>query len=623
VNFRRRITIVACLLAIALVGGVVPVASPVSARSRPHVKVSLTAYSCPAGMDEQNLVSVDCAPLTSGFDVEIISIEGTQPDVTLAEAQNSGNIFRWELMPSNAETDNWGIRQRLLPTGATKYLIQGETVTVKQTALYDFRFTTSEGDPNIDLFFFVFFPATDGVIIPPAEEASPTDTAPQTGEADAEASSAIGGEQPASTGAFARTASDATEQRTVQKGSAPVRLAADPRASIVEMLGEGAVVRILSGPTSGGNGSWYEVSTPSGAIGWLEAGAFEEPAVSSAADSAWSGKGNEHQAATTSLADSASTRSASEPVAAASSEPLKAGDRAIVHDPPLNLRAEPSVNGEVIDALDEGQLLRIEGEATTADGTTWYPVVLLPDAATRGYVADGFIQPIGFLPGEMVVIDSDGANVRSKPSISGTVLLEAAGGQTGQVLAEPQSADGYEWYEVDFGSQQIGWVAGSLLSLGGEAISVASEPVAGGFRVGSWVTVVDPPINLRSGPGVDALAVEALDEGPFLLVQAAPERVDGHDWYLVDYRGVQGYAAGEFLDGGFRPAEEVRVFDGPIYVRSAPEPGDNIVTSLEQGETATVVSAAPLMGDGHLWIQVRTADGALGYVAIDFIEPVA
>ncbi|CAN5822112.1 hypothetical protein BH20CHL4_BH20CHL4_09420 [soil metagenome] len=610
----------------------------VAARTRPEPNVSLSAYLCPASVTAATASSIDCELIPDGFDVEIISIDGSQPNVTLADARRDGDIYRWEVEPSDAEIDNWGIRQLALPPGARAYLIQGETATPKATALYDYRFTTSESDPQTDLTMFILLSAADGVIIPPSEETSITNDQAATNDSGGEAPSASGQSTtnaPGSSGDDASTLAATTESdavansharttgayqdlRTIEREPTPMRLAADPRAMIVEVLGQGAVVGVLSGPEQIDNGSWFEVESSSKSIGWVNASAFEPPPASAGSGST----------TTESLAAEAASAQAPDPatdVAPIIAE-LALGDRAIVFDPPLQLRVAGDIGAEVIDSLEEGQLLLIDGESTSADGYDWYAVSLLPDGTVSGFVAGGFMMPAGLLAGDLVHVDSESANVRTEPTTEAVIEANIQRDSIGTVVSGPETSDGYDWYEVVFESGQSGWVADSLLVLNSSSAvegpeAAPSIAAAGTFRPGAWVTVVDPPINLRVAPGIEAAAIEALESGDVLIVLGGPEAVDGYTWLHVEFNGLEGYAAGEFLGGGFLPGEAVRVFDGPVYLRMSPSIDGDIIIGLLQDEIVTVVSPQPVIDGDYLWIEVSTANGSTGFVATEFIEP--
>jgi hypothetical protein len=637
VETRRRRACLAWFIALLLAGTLLLDPSTITARTRATPRVSLSVYQCPAGLSGSAASTVECDPIDEGFDVEIVSIEGSQPNVTLADAEREGSVYRWEVEPSDAEIDNWGIRQTSLPPGSTAYLVQGESASYKPTALYDFRFTTSEADPQTDLTMFIFRSAAEGVIVPPPTQPAQTsdqpatsepenDTPPATDQPATDAPASPPDATPATTEAaetdsggpsHARTTGAFQDLRTIEREQTPMRLAADARASIVETLEQGAVVGVLSGPEVIGEGSWYEVESSSKSIGWVEASAFEPPADDPET-------GSTASAAPADEPSTVATDGASEDTATMTVT-FAPGDRAIVIDPPLQLRMSGSIDAEVIDSLEEGQLLRIDGEPAAASGYDWYPVTLLPDAEASGFVAGGFMEPVGLLAGDLVTVESESANVRAEPSTDADVLVNIPQGSTAIVLSGPETGDGYDWYEVELDDGQTGWVAGSLLALSGsdavapETAQVTTAP--GEFRPGAWVTVIDPPINLRIAPGVDAAAIEALEGGDVLIVLSGPEAVDDHSWYHVEFNGLQGYAAGEFLGGGFLPGEDARVFDGPVYLRTEPSIDADIVIGLLQDEIVTVVSPDPMMGGDYLWIEVERSDGSTGFVATEFIEP--
>jgi uncharacterized protein YraI len=638
VETRRRRACFAWFIALLLAGTLLLDPSIITARTRATPRVSLSVYQCPAGLSGNAASTVECDPIDEGFNVEIVSIEGSQPNVTLADAQRDGSVYHWEVKPSDAEIDNWGIRQTFLPPGSSAYLVQGESASYKPTGLYDFRFTTSEADPQTNLTMFIFRSAAEGVIVPPPTQSAQTNDQPATSgpendtpptsdqlatdtpasPPDATPATTEAAETDSGSPSHARTTSAFQDLRTIEREQTPMRLAADARASIVGTLEQGAVVGVLSGPEVIGEDSWYEVESSKKSIGWIEASAFEPPSDGPETDS-------------TALASPAEGPSpgaaagASEDTATIAVE-FAPGDRGIVIDPPLQLRVSGSIDAEVIDSLEKGQLLRVDGEATASGGYDWYPVTLLPDAAVSGFVAGGFMEPVGLLAGDLVSVDSESANVRAEPSTDADVLVNIPQGSTAIVIFGPESGDGYDWYEVELEDGRTGWVAGSLFTLSGSSDSPGPETeqsaiAAGAFRPGAWVTVIDPPINLRIEPGVDAAAIEALEGGDMLIVLSGPETVDDHSWYHVEFNGLQGYAAGDYLGGGFLPGEDARVFDGPVYLRTEPSIDADIVIGLLQDEIVTVVSPEPVIGGDYLWIEVERSDGSTGFVATEFIEP--
>lgn len=70
---------------------------------------------------------------------------------------------------------------------------------------------------------------------------------------------------------------------------------------------------------------------------------------------------------------------------------LQPGDVVSITMTPLNLRAEPSISGEIVVELDGTSTLTITGEPVDADDYTWYPVEV--DASGEaGFVASNYLQ---------------------------------------------------------------------------------------------------------------------------------------------------------------------------------------------------------------------------------------
>ena len=64
------------------------------------------------------------------------------------------------------------------------------------------------------------------------------------------------------------------------------------------------------------------------------------------------------------------------------------GDALVVDTDALNLRADASVDAEIVATLETGAAVRITGAATVGDGYDWYPV---DTDAGSGYVAGEYL----------------------------------------------------------------------------------------------------------------------------------------------------------------------------------------------------------------------------------------
>jgi len=157
---------------------------------------------------------------------------------------------------------------------------------------------------------------------------------------------------------------------------------------------------------------------------------------------------------------------------AAAGTVLAAGQPARVTAPNgVNMRETASTAGTLIIQLGTGQLVTVLEGPTQADQFTWWRI---DDGTGRtGWVVDGdgetvwlspqigVAQPVNRAPrvGERVVISSQ-VSVRALPGASATLLTYANNGAQFTVLAGPQTADGYTWFQIRSDDGTIeGWAA--------------------------------------------------------------------------------------------------------------------------------------------------------------------
>jgi murein DD-endopeptidase MepM/ murein hydrolase activator NlpD len=72
-------------------------------------------------------------------------------------------------------------------------------------------------------------------------------------------------------------------------------------------------------------------------------------------------------------------------------EPFTAGDRIEVVDPPLRLRTDAGLQGDILEELNAGVALCVTGDRREADGYEWYPVRTI-DGGQNGWVAGQFCR---------------------------------------------------------------------------------------------------------------------------------------------------------------------------------------------------------------------------------------
>ncbi len=138
----------------------------------------------------------------------------------------------------------------------------------------------------------------------------------------------------------------------------------------------------------------------------------------------------------------------------------------------LNFRDAPSTSGGLLGQLGTGQRVQVLEGPVSADGFIWWRVD--DGQGNVGWVAQGDgetewltprigePQPVNRPPrvGDRVVVTTSQLSVRALPGTDGALLTRVNQGQEFTVLAGPQSANGYTWYQIrsDDGTVE-GWAA--------------------------------------------------------------------------------------------------------------------------------------------------------------------
>ncbi|HEY7034692.1 MAG TPA: SH3 domain-containing protein [Thermomicrobiales bacterium] len=229
------------------------------------------------------------------------------------------------------------------------------------------------------------------------------------------------------------------------------------------------------------------------------------------------------------------------------------------------------------------------------------------------------VRAAEFVAGDLLVVDTDGLNLRAGAGLSFRVIEVLPGGAAVTVTTGPRTADGYDWYRVRTDDGATGWVAGKYLAW------VNWGPY---FAAGDLAVVDTLRLNCRSGPGLDYAVVYVMDGGTEVTILDGPSPSEGYHWYKVETDdGDVGWVIGEGLAPGsddsgatpdFAKGEDVVVDTARLNLRVGAGLDQTVVDVLPGG-TALIVSNGPMAADGYDWYEVETRDGRLGWVAGAFL----
>jgi len=254
----------------------------------------------------------------------------------------------------------------------------------------------------------------------------------------------------------------------------------------------------------------------------------------------------------------------------------------------LNIRAEP-VSGAVRATLQAGDIVRMDGDPQTIDGSDWYQIQSGTD--TYGWVSAG---PEGqYLELHRYVAQQVPATVEG-----------VAGGSSGYLAwgvsagRESEDRDRFVAVSTDGATWRLGPVP--------EAVSAAASVAAGYGPIG-WLLAASNADSTAT-PGfwhsADGLTWEAIDAnlGPSLGIQSVVGSKSGYLVEMWDYRS-SGARAAAFASRDGSNWHEVET-PPEVQIRGATEAGDGFVIWAEQPDATAFIRYSP---DGATWLDPSKA----------------
>ena len=128
----------------------------------------------------------------------------------------------------------------------------------------------------------------------------------------------------------------------------------------------------------------------------------------------------------------------------------------------LNVRGEPSLNGNILGKLQKGETVKIISESNdwieiTYNGESgWITSQYIQENNSEGTVNTSSNETI--TSGELTILHN-GTNIRKRPSTQSTILDRANQGDTFETISFEN-----DWYQIKLENEQIGYIASWLVS---------------------------------------------------------------------------------------------------------------------------------------------------------------
>lgn len=361
-----------------------------------------------------------------------------------------------------------------------------------------------------------------------------------------------------------------------------ISLRANPSSDASRLLGLplGTTGKVIDGPVNASGYNWIKVKTSLG-TGWAAEEYFD-------------------------IAE-----------ASADDEPKFAeGDAIVVDTDSLNVREHPDAEGPIKVTLGNGTKGIVLDGPEIANNMSWF---LIETDMGNGWAVSQFLAADGdgntereFNKDDAIYVSTDAVNLRSDASVDAEIVIVLAQNAAGKVIQGPTSADGYLWYQMQFGDDS-GWAAAQYFGKG------AADPAVTGFTQGTQVISADgDAVNVREAADVSSAIVTQIDQGESGTISGGSRQANSFTWIQVTVNDQTGWVAKDFVmideEDTFAPGITVRIFDGELNLRAAGSLAAEITAILPDATHAEVL-AGPEETDGHQWYKVSTSRYGSGWAS--------
>jgi uncharacterized protein YgiM (DUF1202 family) len=267
---------------------------------------------------------------------------------------------------------------------------------------------------------------------------------------------------------------------------------------------------------------------------------------------------------------------------------------ALVNTDVLRLRSGPGTSYSILGRMTFGESVKIYAGAF--DG--WYQV----EYGTQiGWTSGQYLDIVPPTSIATATVTTGTLRLRSGPGTTYTILTNMYQNEGVSVVDGPSNG----WYQISY-KGTVGWASGDYLDLGDGEEQPPEEP-------GGFAHVTTAVLNLRSGPGTGNSIIGRMLSGE--TVELLDQ--DGV-WYKVDYKGLEGWAHGDYLELGAgegepeTPASGGYVNVSVLNLRSGAGTSNAIVEKMLLGETVTILDHS------GAWYQVKH-HGTVGWAHGDYL----
>lgn len=240
---------------------------------------------------------------------------------------------------------------------------------------------------------------------------------------------------------------------------------------------------------------------------------------------------------------------------------------ATVIDGELNLRASANTGAGVLAVMPDGAQVSLTGKSSngflsvTYRGTSGW--------AFADYLSTGVVDPSG----DTATVIDGALNLRASASTAAAVVTVLPDGAV--VTLSGQSSNGFS--KVSWNGS-TGWAYSIYLKSGGNTEN--------GSGNGSFATVFDGALNLRSGAGTGYGVLMTLPDGARVELTGS----SSNGFTRIIYQGTTGWASSQWLTtGGSSSGSTAMVFDGELNLRASASTNAGVLGVMPDGARVTLL----------------------------------
>ncbi len=191
-----------------------------------------------------------------------------------------------------------------------------------------------------------------------------------------------------------------------------------------------------------------------------------------------------------------------------------------------------------------------------------------------------FAADNSFKAGDSISVTTATLRVRALPTVNSAIIGFQSNKSKGTIVEGPKSADGYDWYKIDYVSGTDGWSAAKYLSLDKPVVLGISQSFK--FKKGDKVGVTTQTLSVRSLPstGSKLLGYQRLNATGIVL--DGPKTANGFIWWKINYAtGVDGWSVDKYLK---------LIAAAPVQI-TTPAVSATTTTSVSTSTTATTTAS--------------------------------